>query len=58
MEYVMNITKSSFSKLVKSNFDENLVFNIRSTLELVTEWNLDPDNSRKYIFSQSKLCIP
>ena len=22
----------------------------RITLELVTEWNLDPDNSRKYIF--------
>ena len=21
----------------------------RITLELVTEWNLDPDNSRKYI---------
>ena len=45
--------KSSVPKPDKSTFDENWVFNIivfRITLELVTEWNLDPDNSRKYIF--------
>ena len=28
------------------------------TLELVTEWNLDPDNSRKYIIFKSKFCFP
>ena len=30
----------------------------RITLELVTEWNLDLDNSRKYIFFKSKFCFP
>ena len=29
----------------------------RITLELVTEWNLDPDNSRKYFFFPSKFCF-
>ena len=31
----------------------------RITLELVTEWNLDPDNSRKYLFFfiKSKFCF-
>ena len=45
--------KSLFPKPYKSTFGENLVFNIivqNYTIELVTEWNLDPDNSRKYIF--------
>ena len=30
----------------------------RITLELVTEWNLDPDNTSKYIFFKSKFCFP
>ena len=31
----------------------------RITLGLVTEWNLDPDNSRKYFFFFfSKFCFP
>ena len=32
----------------------------RITLELslVTEWNLDPDNSRKHFFFKSKFCFP
>ena len=44
--------KAHFPKPVKSTFDENWVLTslYRITLELVTEWNLDLDNSRKYIF--------
>ena len=30
----------------------------RITLELVTEWTLDPNNSRKYFFFKSKFCFP
>ena len=45
--------KSSFPKPDKSTFDENRVFNIivqNYMRAIVTEWILDPDNSRKYIF--------
>ena len=30
----------------------------RITWELVTEWNLDPDNSRKYIFLNLNFVFP
>ena len=53
--------KSLFPKPDISTFGENLVFNIivhRITLELVTEWNLDPDNSSKYNLKKSKTCFP
>ena len=41
--------------LVKIEF---LTSAYRITLELVTESNLDPDNSRKYILFKSKFCFP
>ena len=45
--------KSSVPKPDQSTFDENLVFNIivqNYIRAIVTEWNLDPDNSRNYYF--------
>ena len=39
----------------KSTFDENWVFNI---IVQNTEWNLDPDNSRKYFFLNLNLVFP
>ena len=40
-ESVVQLLKSSFPIPDKSTFDE---------IEFLTEWNLDPNNSRKYIF--------
>ena len=34
---------------MKIEFLTSLYENKKITLDLVTEWNLDPDNSRKYI---------
>ena len=41
--------------LVKIEFLTSLY---RITLELVTEWNLDADNSRKIHIFKSKFCFP